>query len=179
MTAKALVEFLYSGKKRKTGDPACTHPIAVMQILKRQGVENASLLDAALLHDVLEDFDLDKQYLHYHFGKKVSDIVEILSKMKKWNTSYCRMKEALDDLAMHFFKYPEACLIKIADRQHNLMTVHGFSPEKQAEYYHETQNVLIPFFEEFYKQYFGAYKQVYFQLMENLKKETQKLAPSQ
>lgn len=148
MNIKAFIEFVYKDKKRKTGASASSHPIAVRQILLNEGITDEETLHAALLHDVLEDTYISKRYLEHHFGKNVSDIVESLSKRSEWNTSYCRMKGALDDMEMIVLEKPEATLIKMADRLHNLITINGFTIKKQRQYLNETEDVLIPIFKD-------------------------------
>ena len=139
-----MIEFVYRHKKRKTGEGYVTHLYAVKRILQEEGVSDPTILNAALLHDVLEDTQIPKEYLAIKFGKRVADIVWVLSKDSRWKTDYCKMKSNLDEIAME--KYPAAMLIKMADRLHNLQTIHGFLPEKQQEYLDETKQMLVPVF---------------------------------
>ncbi len=141
-----LLEHVFEGRKRKTGDPYITHPYAVKEILENVGINEISILNAALLHDVLEDTDIQKVYLTIRFGQKIANIVEILSKKNIWNTSYCTMKNNLDEMEGVWLYYPEAVIIKMADRLHNLQTIHGFSYNKQREYIKETKQLLLPLF---------------------------------
>lgn len=147
MNIELFLDRLYQQKRRKTGEPAVNHLYAVRQLLVEQGVDDDEVLTAALLHDVLEDTDLSRDYLSLRFGDRVAHIVNLLSKKEMWNTSYCRMKSAMDEMEAEWTEYPEAIVIKMADRLHNLMTIHGFDAEKQKEYLAETEETLMPVFE--------------------------------
>ena len=146
--AEALIEYLYREKKRKTGEPYTNHMYAVRDILMQAGVTDKTLLITSLLHDVLEDTDLSKDYINFRFGKNVANIVELLSKDRLWGTSYCRIKSSMDTMEAAWMEYPEAMLIKIADRLHNLQTIHGFTLQKQKRYIAETKECLVPAFEK-------------------------------
>lgn len=152
MRIEQFMEHVFSGKIRKTGDSYTSHPYAVRDLLIKQGVTEQSILDAAVLHDVIEDSHITKDYLSLRFGAKVAEIVSILSKSTAWLTSYCKMKSNLDQMENQWVQYPEAILIKMADRLHNLQTINGFKPEKQKEYLKETTEMLMPLFSSIIRQ---------------------------
>ena len=169
MDINHFLDFLYSGKKRKNGEPAVSHFYAVRDILKAEGIKEESILNAALLHDVMEDHNLNYEYLALKFGDKVAKLVEILSKNPAWNTSYCRMKSSMDGVASSWADYPEAVVIKMADRLHNLRTVEGLKPEKRRIYMEETYEILIPLFESILKtNKLGYYKKVIKSLLKKI-----------
>ncbi|MDF2378604.1 MAG: HD domain-containing protein [Candidatus Gracilibacteria bacterium] len=147
MDAKVFVEHIYKGKKRRTGDPFVSHPYAVQALLRNAGVDDEEVLTAALLHDILEDTDLSKSYLAFRFGLRIADIVEMLSKQDFWTTDFCKMKSNMDEMEIGFGHHPEAVVIKMADRLHNLQTIEGFKPKKQQEYLYESTEVLMPVFD--------------------------------
>lgn len=152
MNIQFFIHRAYKGKKRKTGDPYTSHLYAVKNILKEAGVHAEYILDAALLHDILEDTNFTKEYLAFRFGKKIADLVSVVSKIEHWNTSYCRMKSNLDYMEHSWKIHPEAIVIKMADRLHNLKTIYGFRNEKKKEYIGETENFLIPLFQKFLQE---------------------------
>ncbi len=141
-----LIDYLYKGRKRKNGEPYARHSYAVRDILAEQGVNDPTVLAAALLHDVLEDTYISREYLVLRFGRKIARIVHLLSKNPAWHTGYCRMKSNIDEMELLWRRYPETVLIKIADRLHNIRTIKGFSAAKQQEYLAETEHMLLPFF---------------------------------
>jgi len=160
MKAEVLLQHLFGDKVRKTGDPYMSHPYAVKQILKDNGINDKNLLDAALLHDVIEDSHITSDYLKIRFGAKVSKIVDILSKKSVWTNSYCKMKSNLDQMSNEWVEHPEAILIKMADRLHNLQTIEGFKLEKQKEYIKETKDLLLPLFKSIIRQNNAVYLEI-------------------
>lgn len=174
MHVKSLIEYVYAGRKRKNGEPVTAHLYGVRNILVEEGIHEESMLDTALLHDILEDTDLTLDYLALKFGDKTAKLVDLLSKDPAWNTSYCRMKSSMDEIELSWIDYPEAVTIKMADRLHNLYTIDGFKPEKQREYIQETEEVLFPIFERIYEQNnLGRLKKVIYNLLQRLRKEIQ------
>jgi GTP diphosphokinase / guanosine-3',5'-bis(diphosphate) 3'-diphosphatase len=161
MDISHFLDFLYAGKKRKNGEPAVSHFFAVRDILKAEGVREEYILNAALLHDVMEDHNLSLEYLVLKFGEKVAKLVEILSKNPGWNTSYVKMKSSMDEVESSWADYPEAVMIKMADRLHNLRTAEGLPAERRLDYVEETYEILIPLFETILKtNKLGYYRQV-------------------
>jgi len=148
MNVHALINLLHQGQKRKTGEPYTSHLYAVRDILIEEGIRDKTILESALLHDTLEDSDITNEYLALWFGSKVAGIVDVVSKSPAWHTSYCRMKSNLNEMQLAWIQYPEAILIKMADRLHNLRTIQGFSQEKQQAYLRETKEHLLPLFQE-------------------------------
>ena len=144
----ALIEMLYRGKTRKSGEPAATHFYAVRDLLAAAGVEQKTILTAALLHDVLEDTALSEEYLRLRFGRRTAAVVRLLSKQRLWHTAYAKAKSNIDEMGNVWHEYPEVILIKLADRLHNVQTIRGFRPAKRREYLAETSTLLVPFFEQ-------------------------------
>ncbi|MDF2379601.1 MAG: HD domain-containing protein [Candidatus Gracilibacteria bacterium] len=174
MRTERFIEKLYYGKKRKTGHPFTSHMYAVKQALVNLGVSDEEVLEAALLHDVLEDTDLSKNYLALRFGERVAHIVYLLSKRDVWNTGYCKMKSNMDEMESAWIQYPEAIIIKMSDRLHNLQTIQGFSVPKQREYIQETHETLLPVFKMILEKVpLETYKKVVESLYGQLKKELQ------
>lgn len=172
MNINALLEFLHKGQQRKTGDAYTSHLYEVHNILRKAGIKDKDLLDAALLHDVLEDTYISKDYLRLRFGERVAEIVDIVSKESFWNTKYLQMKGTLDEMEERWTDYPEAVLIKIADRLHNLQTIHGFKKEKRKEYMNETKELLVPMFQTvIHKKSFGRFQKPAELLIKKMEKE--------
>lgn len=146
MEALTLAKIVHRGQKRRSGADFTDHVVTVRQILIDAGVSDRHIHDAALLHDSLEDGNIAKEYLAFRFGSAIADIVDILSKEKIWHTSYIRAQSQLHVLELAWERYPEATMIKIADRLHNLQTLDVFPLKKRREYLQETRKDLIPLF---------------------------------
>src|ERR1700754_1877242 len=62
--------------RRKSGEPFIFHPLAVAEICVEEiGLGTTSII-AALLHDVVEDTDMELGNIEKMFGKKVASIVD-------------------------------------------------------------------------------------------------------
>ena len=150
MNITALLELVHKNQFRKTGDKYTTHLYAVRKTLEDGGIYDQDILNAALLHDILEDSELTKEYLELWFGERIANIVFHLSKTRKgiWNTNYCRLHGYFTMLEEFLHNYPEVILIKMADRIHNLQTAYVFPKEKLNEYINETEEILLPLFNQ-------------------------------
>ncbi|BBM87084.1 HD domain-containing protein [Candidatus Uabimicrobium amorphum] len=169
MQITKFVEKVFAGKFRKTGEPYVTHLHAVHDILLEAGVEDQYILDAALLHDVLEDTSITKECIEQNFGKVVTQMVITLSKEPMWHTSYCKFKSYLYSLESCAMYYPEVILIKMADRLHNLMTIEVFDFQKQVEYIEETEYYLFPVFRK--AMHFAPCKKPFMIIFRQLERE--------
>ncbi|HET7774212.1 MAG TPA: HD domain-containing protein, partial [Burkholderiaceae bacterium] len=70
------------GQVRASGEPYITHPIAVARICAGWRLD-VQALQAALLHDVLEDTEVDRALITEKFGATVADLVDGLSKLDR------------------------------------------------------------------------------------------------
>ncbi len=67
--------------RRKSGEPYIYHPLAVAQIcIDEIGLGTTSIV-AALLHDVVEDTEMEIEYVKREFGHKVAKIIDGLTKI--------------------------------------------------------------------------------------------------
>lgn len=139
-----IAEKGHIGLKRKSGEPFISHPIRIANALVSLGVEDEKILAIAILHDILEDTDLTKEDLLEDFDEDVVEAVELLT--KKENLS-------LEDYYTNIFFNPRACVVKIADRCHNVSTMYFFNEEKTRNYINETELYVIPLCSEVSNNY--------------------------
>ena len=86
---KKAYEFAYEkhkGQYRKSGEEYIIHPLNVALILT-DIYADISTLEAALMHDVLEDCDCTKEEMEGQFGKEVVFLVQGVTKLSKINFS--------------------------------------------------------------------------------------------
>ncbi len=137
--AKLLCQRLHAGQKRAGGRPYATHPFAVAALLREHGVSDPEVLAAAYLHDVVEDTDFSIFQLRQRFGDRVASLVHELTLDPEPDS----FEEKHRMLAEHAKKMsPDAKLIKLADRAHNLSDITGKPPHKRKRYAHATQALL-------------------------------------
>jgi len=135
----------HQGKKRKTGDDFIMHPVNVANILSELNVDYITIV-AALIHETTIESDATHEEIETLFGSDVKLIVESLEKINrlKLNDSSESSSIYLRKVLVGLSTDVRVILIKLADRLHNMRTLHVFDLEKQKQKVLETENVLIP-----------------------------------
>lgn len=106
--------------------PYINHPIGVANILINEGdIDDPVVLQAALLHDTVEDTDTTLDEIEEHFGTKVRGIVDEVSDDKDLSKQERKRLQVVH--APH--KSREAKLVKLADKLYNLRDLHRVVPE--------------------------------------------------
>ena len=142
--AYQLSSFKHAGQVRKSGAPYVTHPLAVAYILSELSAGPNTLI-AALLHDTLEDTNTTYDDLKNQFGEEVAQLVDGVTKIGK--ISYNQSISQADNhqkMLLAMGKDIRVVLIKIADRLHNMRTIHYQSSEKQLKIANETLEIYAP-----------------------------------
>ncbi len=154
-TQKALDVALtaHDGQVRKSGEPYIIHPILVAAITAAFS-EDETMVQAALLHDVVEDTSFDLEDLQREFGEDVTHMVAGLTKIveiRDVELASSESNERLINSALTFRKMLIASIkdirvlvIKLCDRLHNMLTLDALSPEKQKRIAEETLVVYAP-----------------------------------
>ncbi|WP_341789725.1 HD domain-containing protein [Rickettsia endosymbiont of Polydrusus tereticollis] len=125
---------------RQSGDPYYSHPIEVAYMLAEFTAVEApklfipSMLNAALLHDTIEDTPLTEGDIAVIFDKDIANHVEGLTRIKPYGK--ISAEESLNLLIQQ--GRHETALIKIFDRVHNIQTLGAKSPEKARKIIDET-----------------------------------------
>ncbi len=154
-TTKALELSLeaHKGQIRKSGEPYIVHPILVAAITAKIS-NDEKMVQAALLHDVVEDTDATIEDLELEFGYDVAHMVEGLTKIVEIRDEELipsGSDERLINSALSFRKMLIASIkdvrvlvIKLCDRLHNMLTLDALSFEKQKRISEETIVVYAP-----------------------------------
>ncbi|WP_276352938.1 RelA/SpoT family protein [Cohnella caldifontis] len=143
--AYEFAEEAHRGQTRKSGEPYIQHPVAVAEILAGMQMDVATI-EAALLHDVVEDTNVTLDDLQARFGETLAGLVDGLTKLERiqfrskeeqQNENYRKMFVAMaNDIRV--------ILIKLADRLHNMRTLKFQSEESQRRIAHETLEIYCP-----------------------------------
>lgn len=133
LVAKAITfaDRAHAGQTRKgSTTPYIMHPFAVAEMLLAYGVRDVATICAALLHDVVEDTAITIKEVTDEFGPQVGIHVAWLTKQqeqtKRTYTEGFRKASAI------------ACLVKLADRLHNLSCGFDYEPGRERSYHEET-----------------------------------------
>jgi len=116
--------------------PYIVHPIGVARLLAEAGVTDLATLQAAILHDTVEDTDTTFNELEQNFGAEVKTIVAECTDDKTLLKE--ERKRLQIETAPH--KSFKAKQVKLADKLHNLRDMQraipvGWTKERVQEYY--------------------------------------------
>ena len=136
----------HNGQKRKSGEPYIIHPLAVAQIVAEELKLDSESIEAALLHDCIEDTQATHEQIAKLFSPTVADLVEGVSKLTRiqYATKEDEQMENLRKMLIAMSKDIRVILIKISDRLHNMRTMEYQSPEKQKQKSLETMEIYAP-----------------------------------
>ena len=131
---------------RKSGEPYIFHPLAVAKIAAEKiGLDSIGIA-SALLHDVVEDSKYTIEDIESRFGETIAKIVSGLTKISK-----LKKDKILSIQAENFRKMlltlnddVRVILIKIADRLHNMQTMHYMPLDKQTKISSESLYIYAP-----------------------------------
>jgi len=110
--------------------PYINHPIGVGHILATEGgIDDPIVLQAALLHDTVEDTDTTLDEVEEHFGKTVRDVVAEVTDQKELPSKERKRLQVVNAPK----KSPRAKLVKLADKLYNLRDIHQGPPKDWTE----------------------------------------------
>lgn len=144
----------HKGQMRLTGDKYITHPIAVARVLANLKMD-LSTLQAALLHDVVEDCDVSLEIIETQFSLDVRRLVDGATKVNEiqnritnpmlneegkihleWETVRKLLTATAEDIRV--------IILKLADRLHNMETVHVLPEPRRIAMSLETRDIYAP-----------------------------------
>lgn len=136
---------LHNSQCRASGEPYIAHPVAVAGLLRDLG-GNGATIAAGFLHDVVEDTDVTPDEIEMRFGEEVRRLVEGVTKLSKFNFSSKTERQAENFRRMFLAMAQDirVIVVKLADRLHNMRTLHHLKPEKQRRIAQETLDIFAP-----------------------------------
>ncbi|HMJ70999.1 MAG TPA: RelA/SpoT family protein [Cyclobacteriaceae bacterium] len=131
--------------RRKSGEPFIFHPLTVAEMCVEEiGLGTTSII-AALIHDVVEDTEIELTDIERMFGKKIARIVDGLTKIRgvfEYGTS--AQAENFRKMLFTLSEDVRVILIKLADRLHNMRTLDSMPRNKQLKVANETIYLYAP-----------------------------------
>jgi GTP diphosphokinase / guanosine-3',5'-bis(diphosphate) 3'-diphosphatase len=143
--------YVYGLKKhgtqvRASGDPYFSHPVEVAGILAEMKLDTASIV-TGLLHDTIEDTDATRDEIARLFGESVARLVDGVTKLSRLEVQSESTKEAenLRKLVLAMSSDIRVLLVKLADRLHNMRTLHHIKdPARRRRIALETMDLYAP-----------------------------------
>ena len=147
-----FAEKCHKGQLRKTGDPYIIHPIYTAIYLANMRMD-CQTISAALMHDVIEDCGVEYEEIEDLFGKEVAGLVDgvtklptlkISSKNNLSSSSQIARAATIRKLLVATSEDARVILIKLADRLHNMETLHALDEESISRIAQETMEIFAP-----------------------------------
>ena len=132
-------------QKRASGDPFFAHPLEVAALLTDLKLDDATIV-AAVLHDTVEDTEATLEEIETMFGPDIRRLVDGLTKIKKLDlvSKKAAQGENFRKLLLAIVDDVRVLLVKLADRLHNMRTLHFVPPEKRLRVAEETVEIYAP-----------------------------------
>jgi len=143
--------FLFSEKAhesqvRASGEPYFSHPLEVAYILIDLRLDTHSVV-TALLHDTVEDTVATLEEINRLFGPEITKLVDGVTKLSQieLQSEETRQAENFRKLVLAMSSDIRVLLIKLADRLHNMRTLHHVTNEdKRRRVARETMDIYVP-----------------------------------
>ena len=143
--AYLFAKRLHDGQYRISEEPYIIHPVEVAKILVGLKVDSHTL-EAAFLHDILEDTDTQPEEIEKLFGKDVLTLVQGVTKLGKlqFKSKEERQAENFRRLFIAMASDIRIVFLKLADRLHNMRTLNFMTTNKQQKIARETLDIFAP-----------------------------------
>src|SRR6188472_4687020 len=137
--------FEHRGQVRHSGEPYLIHPLAVADFLADMKLD-AVAIAAGLLHDVVEDTLTTIERIDELFGPEVAHVVQGVTKISaiRFSSSEERQAENFRKMLLAMVDDIRVILVKLADRLHNMRTLHHLPEERRVKIAQETRDIYAP-----------------------------------
>lgn len=147
IAAYAFAKEKHGVQKRQSGEPYYSHPIRVAALLASVHLDQAAIM-AGLLHDTVEDCEtVSLRDIEQGFGKDVADLVDGVTKLGRleYRSEMSKQAENFQKFILATVNDIRVLLIKLADRLHNMRTLHFKKSEKSRHRVaRETMDLYAP-----------------------------------
>ena len=136
----------HGSQLRDSGDPYFSHPLEVAGILVKLRLD-VSTIATALLHDTVEDTLATLEDIEKNFGKEIAFLVDGVTKLSRLEkqSEAAKQGENFGKLLVAMSADIRVLLIKLADRLHNMRTLHFVaSEERRRRIARETMDIYVP-----------------------------------
>ena len=136
---------LHGNQKRLSGEPYIIHPVSVASILIDMKMDAMTVM-AALLHDTVEDTGYTLEELQNDFGEETARLVNGVTKISGVKLSKKNEQEAesIRKMLIAMTQDIRVIIIKLADKLHNISTVHFLPPERAKRFARECLDIYAP-----------------------------------
>ena len=135
----------HKGQVRHSGEPYLIHPLEVADLLADMKLDVVAVA-AGLLHDVVEDTLTTPERIAELFGPEIAHVVEGVTKIGAipFSSSEERQAENFRKMLLAMVDDIRVVLVKLADRLHNMRTLHHLPEERRTKIAQETLDIYAP-----------------------------------
>src|SRR5829696_7257805 len=137
--------FEHKGQVRHSGEPYLVHPLEVADQLADMKLDVVAIA-AGLLHDIVEDTQTPIERIKELFGADVAHVVEGVTKIGaiQFSSTEERQAENFRKMLLAMVDDIRVILVKLADRLHNMRTLHHLPEERRIKIAQETRDIYAP-----------------------------------
>src|SRR6476661_4842091 len=137
--------YEHKGQVRHSGEPYLVHPLEVADQLADMKLDVVAIA-AGLLHDIVEDTHTPIERIRELFGADVAHVVEGVTKLGaiSFSSSEERQAENFRKMLLAMVDDIRVILVKLADRLHNMRTLHHLPEERRVKIAQETRDIYAP-----------------------------------
>ena len=135
----------HKGQVRRSGEPYLVHPLEVADLLAEMRLDGVAIA-AGLLHDIVEDTPNTIERVRELFGEQVAHVVEGVTKLSglQFASSEERQAESFRKMLLAMVDDIRVILVKLADRLHNMRTLHHLPEDRRVRIAQETRDIYAP-----------------------------------
>ena len=135
----------HKGQVRRSGEPYLVHPLEVADLLADMRLDVVAIA-AGLLHDIVEDTPNTIEKVRELFGEQVAHVVEGVTKLSalQFASSEERQAESFRKMLLAMVDDIRVILVKLADRLHNMRTLHHLPEDRRVRIAQETRDIYAP-----------------------------------
>src|SRR5215203_1483204 len=137
--------FEHKGQVRHSGEPYLVHPLEVADLLADMKLDVVAVA-SGLLHDIVEDTQTPIERIKDLFGADIAHVVEGVTKLGAipFSSSEERQAENFRKMLLAMVDDIRVILVKLADRLHNMRTLHHLPEERRVKIAQETRDIYAP-----------------------------------
>ncbi|MGI6445185.1 MAG: RelA/SpoT family protein [Candidatus Ozemobacteraceae bacterium] len=141
-----VAQEAHKNQFRASGEPYFLHPEAVALVVASELRLDSTSVCAALLHDVVEDTEINIENIEEMFGPVMAQLVGGVTKLNKvfFSSPSAAQAASFRKMLLAMTNDVRVILIKLADRLHNIRTLCFLPPVKQKYIAKETLEIYAP-----------------------------------